>query len=257
MTTPLEPASRLWAIRQGGALVERTQAGFLLATPAKRTHTYANAQLDDTAGLRRSAFFHKPPLRLRLRARFSHAAADLRGTAGFGFWNDPFGMSGTWPPALPQAAWFFFASPPSNIALAAGVPGFGFKAATLHAGRWQARLLAPLTVPLAAALNLPGVHRRLWPPLQRAAGIAERLLPPDLRAWNTYALEWRRDGVCFLVNDEPVLATPVAPTGPLGLVIWIDNQYLVATPQGRLAWGLTASAAPQWLEIADLSLEQP
>jgi len=38
-------------------------------------------------------------------------------------------------------------------------------------------------------------------------------------------------------------------------VAWVDNQYLVLTPQGRLRWGLLETPAPQWLELAELSLE--
>jgi hypothetical protein len=37
-------------------------------------------------------------------------------------------------------------------------------------------------------------------------------------------------------------------------VAWIDNQYLIVTPQGRLGWGLLDAPGEQWLEIADLRL---
>ena len=51
-------------------------------------------------------------------------AHTLRGTAGFGFWNYPFSVRGD-PLMLPEAVWFFYASPPSNMALIPGVPGWG------------------------------------------------------------------------------------------------------------------------------------
>lgn len=257
-----EPGSwgALTATRQGGALVARNQRGFLLALPAGGGARYANAQLDDTAGLQRRAFLHRPPLRLELRARFSHPAGQLVGTAGFGFWNDPFGMSGSWPPVLPQTAWFFFASPRSRMEPASGVAGHGFKAATLNAGRARvvaaAALLAPL-LPLAPlAMRVPALHRRLWPYAERLAGVAETPLAHDLRSWRHYSIAWDEAGLRMAVDGAEVLAQRGAPAGQLGLVIWIDNQYLVATPQGRLAWGVEAGAAPQWLEVAELVVEK-
>ena len=103
-----------------------------------------------------------------MRARFSHPANELRGTAGFGFWNDPFMMTGARIPTLPRAIWFFYGSPPSNIKLDRHAPGHGWKAATIDALRPAAFLLAPLA-PLAVPLmNLPSLYRRLWPFIQRA-----------------------------------------------------------------------------------------
>jgi hypothetical protein len=31
--------------------------------------------------------------------------------------------------------------------------------------------------------------------------------------------------------------------------MWMDNQYLIVTPWGKLRWGLTESPGPQWMEI--------
>src|SRR5438046_3623270 len=92
---------------------------------------------------------------MEVRARSSHQAASatstvestntLRGTAGFGFWNYPFSVRGDIL-MLPEAIWFFYASPPSNMALVQGVPGWGWKAQVVHSMRPAA--LAP-TLPLA------------------------------------------------------------------------------------------------------------
>jgi hypothetical protein len=38
-------------------------------------------------------------------------------------------------------------------------------------------------------------------------------------------------------------------------VAWVDNQYLIATPQGKLRWGVIAAPGRQSLELAQLSLE--
>jgi hypothetical protein len=40
-------------------------------------------------------------------------------------------------------------------------------------------------------------------------------------------------------------------------VAWVDNQYLVVTPQGRLGWGLLAAPGEQWLELAALTIARP
>ena len=79
-----------------------TGRGQLLSTPGvlrlqndpTTATTYSNAQIDDYQGLARRDFIWQPPLTLTVTARFSHGADALRGTAGFGFWNDPFGMTG-------------------------------------------------------------------------------------------------------------------------------------------------------------------
>ena len=47
----------------------------------------------------------------------------------------------------------------------------------------------------------------------------------------------------------------VSPRGALGLVIWIDNQYMIVTPQGRLGHGLMEFEHEQYLEVARLAIE--
>jgi hypothetical protein len=54
------------------------------------------------------------------------------------------------------------------------------------------------------------------------------------------------------VDEVDVLDTRASPRGPLGLVIWIDNQYAAFTPQGRLAWGVLPDERPAWLEVEAL-----
>ncbi|MBS3785005.1 MAG: hypothetical protein KGY78_11235, partial [Anaerolineae bacterium] len=103
---------------------------------------YTNAQIDDYQGLPRGRFPWRPPLRLALRARFSHPEGELRGTAGFGFWNDPFLMTEQRVPTLPRAVWFFYGSSPSDMKLDLKTVGHGWKAATIDALRPIALLLA-------------------------------------------------------------------------------------------------------------------
>ncbi len=216
---------------------------------------YANAQIDDYQGLPRRRFPWRPPLTLTVRARFSAPAEELRGTAGFGFWNDPFLMTGARLPALPRAIWFFFASPPSNMKLDRATTGRGWKASTLDALRPSALMLAPLALPLVGLMNVRPIYERLWPPIQAALRVAEAPLAVDAAAWHTYELWWGAERAAFIVDGRPVLADAPAPRGPLGFVIWMDNQYLIATPWGQLGWGVLDVPRPQWLAVERLSIE--
>ncbi len=241
---------------------EVSQAGLRLFNDGTELTDYTNAQIDDYQHLPRRDFPWQPPLRLILRARFSHpsvhatadpATADpataLSGTAGFGFWNDPFGMAASHRPALPQAVWFFYAGPPSNLKLEIDTPGWGWKAATIDARRWQFAALAP-TIPLAVPLmSLPPLYRLLWPIGQQAIGVSERRVPVSMTDWHIYSIDWRRSGITFGVDGCTLLETPTAPAGPLGLVIWLDNQYMQVTPWGRFGWGRVAKGTPQWMEV--------
>jgi hypothetical protein len=183
----------------------------------------------------------------------------LKGTAGFGFWNDPFLMTEPRAPTLPRAAWFFHASPPSNMKLDLETPGCGWKAATIDALRPAALLLAPLALPAVLLMNLRPLYRKLWPPIQRRLNMAEALVDVDTREWHTYALEWGTERARFTVAAEgaqprQVLEAP-APHGPLGFVMWMDNQYLVATPWGKVRWGVLDVPGAQWLDVSHLSIE--
>ena len=215
---------------------------------------YSDAQLDDYADLPRRLFPHRPPLRFSICARFSSAA--IVGTAGFGFWNQPF-MPGGGLPTLPRAIWFFYGSPLSNMTLALDVPGYGWKAATIDALRPSALAIAPLA-PIVLLLNRSRrIYRRIWPIIQKALTIQEQSLPAEMmRDWHTYTIEWGINQARFRVDDRLVLETDRAPRGPLGFVAWIDNQFAVVTPTGRIRFGLLDSDQPQWLEIKETKLSQ-
>ena len=240
----------------GAGSLEFTGGSLRLVNAGTSARVYTDAQIDDYGRLARRAFPWRPPLRLAVRARFSHpgpplahGAGILRGTAGFGFWNDLSFMAGPRVPTLPRAIWFFYASPPSNMKLDLHTPGYGWKAATIDALRWPAlplALSAPLLVPL---MNLRPLYRRLWPVLQRSLRVAEAPVRAPLTEWHDYTIEWGTRSARFSVDGTPLLVTDRSPRGPLGLVIWLDNQYLVATPWGRFRYGLLASAGRQWLEL--------
>ncbi len=239
----------------GSGVLEATGHTLLFINNRTSSGRYTNAQIDDYQGLPRKGFLWRPPLKMTMRARFSHQAGELSGTAGFGFWNDPFMMTGRRLPTLPRVMWFFYASPPSNIKLDLNTPGQGWKAATMDAKRPLFFFLAatvPVFVPL---MNIRPLYRRLWPVAQRAMGVSEVALEMPMTEWHTYAIEWGQRRSRFSVDGKAVLESASSPQGPLGFVMWLDNQYAVVTPWGRLGYGLLESPERQWMEVDSLSIE--
>jgi hypothetical protein len=234
----------------GGQLIVGAD-GLRLVLADARNDRYADAQIDDYAGLARRHFPWRPPLRLTLRAR---ASGPLAGTAGFGFWNNPLAPLRDGGPALPSATWFFHASPPTNIALAHGVPGLGWKAACIDATQPSALAWAPLAAPILLLNHLPAFYARIWPRVQRALRIAEAPIAAPNTRWSLYTLEWHEHWARFDVDGATMLETDRPPRGPLGFVAWIDNQFAVVTPQGRFGAGLLDAGA-QWLDLAQLRIE--
>lgn len=250
--TPLPPAWRTF-IKGSGSLEFNGDTLRLVTTDTTATQ-YTDAQLDDYQGLARRDFLWRPPVRLTVRARFSHPAGELKGTAGFGFWNDPFLMTGARWPALPQAIWFFYSSPPSNMKLDLHTPGPGWKAATIDATRWPFLALLP-TAPLAVPLmNLGPLYRTFWPIGQKAINVSEALAPVAMTEWHTYTLEWQPQTAHFTVDGQTVLRCNTPSRGPLGFVLWLDNQYMAATPWGSFKYGLLDIPGRQWLEVSQLSI---
>ena len=251
-----------WTItRLGGGAVASASSILRLSFERAEEGHYTDAQIDDYAHLRRTHYPWRPPLRLEVRARASHPPAHpkgtagrfaLVGTAGFGFWNLPFSTKGE-VLRLPDAVWFFYASPPSRMELVPGVPGWGWKAQVVHAQR-----------PAALAAGLPTLASIMWGHItgdqqpagrwvQRLSGTHESVLAADFTEWHDYSLEWTRDKARFLVDSAEVFQAPHPPAGPLGFVAWIDNQYAIATPRGQLHFG-TLSSGPEWLELDSITI---
>jgi hypothetical protein len=198
----------------GGGVLLQSEAGLRFVNRPTRQTAYTNAQVDDYQGLPRSGFRWRPPLVLSVRARFSHPAETLRGTAGFGFWNDPLAMTGERRITLPRAIWFFFSSRDGNMQLAQEAPGYGWKAATIDVWRWPFFLLAP-AAPLAMPLmRFRPLYRLCWPIGQRAIGVNERLITAEMTTWRTYDLQWGGEMATFLVDGQVVLQCKHPPRGP-------------------------------------------
>jgi len=239
-----------------GATVTPLPNGWRLETPAGEASAYRFAQLDNYTQLPRRQFPSRPPLSLSLRARAS--GISIPGTWGFGLWNDPFGMSlgfGGNPfrlPTLPNAIWFFHASEENWLSFS-DKPGNGFLAQVFRSPNVPSGLLAlsgiPIS-PLLATRNTRKWLRGIVNHLVRGDGICLSL---DLTEWHTYKLEWNPKRSAFWVDDALVLESPISPCPPLGLVIWVDNQFAAFMPEGIIGYGVLNGKAA-WLEIADLSV---
>lgn len=259
--------SRWTCVSVGGGLITQADSLLRLTVPTAAAGAYCDAQIDDYENLRRSHFLWRPPVRLEVRARASLPACSpvcaspmtndgeqrsLRGTFGFGLWNYPFSLSQR-AIRLPDAVWFFGASPPSDMALVPGAPGYGWKAQVVHADRLGALACA---IPTALAVlwgRLTGREALAARWVQRLSGTSERLLAADLAEWHVYTLDWLPHVARFAVDGAEVLRVGDPPRGPLGFVAWIDNQYAVATPRGAFHFG-TLPSGPQTLEMDSLRI---
>jgi hypothetical protein len=178
-------------------------------------------------------------------------------------WNDPFGLSlgfGGNPfrlPTLPNAVWFFGASEESYLSfreserddLAPINAGNGFLVQTFRSPRFHPLLiLAGLALPFSRKTT-----RRILGMIINEDGIC---LNVDVTQWHGYRLEWHKERVLFEVDDVPLFESQVSPHPPLGLVIWIDNQYAAFTPEGKIRFGILRNPGPAWLEIRELEIRE-
>lgn len=234
-------------------IITRTDRGWRLTIPGGPLGRYRLSQLDDHLGLARSAYPWHPPVSLSLRARLS--ATSTPGTWGFGLWNDPFGFSLS-PgesffhlPALPNSIWFFYASSRNYLSFRDEKPAQGFLAQVFRSPRFHPNLLpAGLVFPFSRKST-----RRL---LSRVIDEDSASLIPDVTQWHVYRLEWKPAHSSFWVDDNLVFQSSVSPRPPLGIVIWIDNQYAAFTPDGRLKWGLEEIRRSEWLEIEQIDMKK-
>ncbi len=273
--SPDAPLSAHWKRTLAGVgQLRLSDEGLRLVLDGAEATRYSDAQLDDYSGLRASRYPWRPPLRMRVRARASHATQPvrrvgraegnpaqeggqwLRGTAGFGFWNAPFTLAGGGV-RPPEALWFFAASAPSRLALTDGGAAYGWKAQMVHSRRLGALAATPPMALSAIWARISGDDRAATHWMERLSGAHEATLDSqraDLRQWHDYSLEWQPDIARFAIDDQIVLAAPHPPRGPLGFVAWIDNQYAIVTPRGKLRFG-ALTCPPQWLELASLVIE--
>ena len=79
----------------------------------------------------------------------------------------------------------------------------------------------------------------------------------DTTQWHRYRIEWDAKRTVWYVDDALVFESPVSPntSQPLGVIIWIDNQYAAFTPEGKIAAGVLAGEE-EWLEVEDLVISE-
>jgi hypothetical protein len=229
------------------ASIDKTENGYLLKIPEGDSSSYRFAQIDDYFGLSRRKFPHHS-LTLSLRAKTS--SNSLPGTWGFGLWNDPFGMSlgfggRRWQlPTLPNAAWFFGASQQNYLSFTDDKPAQGFLAQSFRSPKFH-----PLLIPAGASLLFSRKGTRKL--LSKVIAEDSSALSVDVTQWHAYKLEWREKRVVWYVDDSLVFESPISPNPPLGLVVWIDNQFASFTPEGKIGFGVL-EGNEEWLELEDL-----
>jgi hypothetical protein len=128
-------------------------------------------------------------------------------------------------------------------------PTSGFLAQSFRAPRFHPLLiLAGLALPFSRVMT-----RRLMGRVIDEDGMQLSVNPTD---WHRYRFEWGEKRVSFEVDDAKVFEAAVSPNPPLGLVIWIDNQFAAFTPEGRVGFGVLENPEPAWLEVKDIAVEK-
>jgi len=246
--------------KTNGALIERTEPDFVsLTIPQGGNGEYRWAQLDDYHKVSRRNFPWQSPLKISLQARCS--IQEHAGTWGFGLWNDPFsaslGLGGMARrlPALPNCAWFFYASPPNHLEIHDRFPSNGFLAATFQSPRIPTPFLLPAFpgLPLFASPFFAKHFRKWIRPIIKQDAVD---IPIDLTQWHAYQIDWSDQTVNFTIDEKLVLSTKISPKGNLGLVIWIDNQYAAFLPDGKIRFGTLSQETESRLEIKGLDIIQ-
>jgi hypothetical protein len=228
-----------------GGRVERDGAHYRLSIPPIGADAYTDAQIDDyDHGLPRH-FTNAPPQHLRVRARYSHR--ELKGTAGFGFWNHPFSRTG----AIlepPSNVWFFYGSPESDLRVARGVPGHGHKAAMLNSGQMPKGVMTVAGKLLTALLKVPRLSPLLMSAGRAVVNAHEVLLPIDMTEWHDYEIDWLPQEAVFHIDGVKVLQAPHPPRNRMGFAAWVDN-YRATANGGDYQFAYVACQHEQWLEM--------
>ncbi len=140
----------------------------------------------------------------------------------------------------------------------------GFIAQAFRAPKFHPLLiLAGLALPFSRKLTRRIMGKvidddgiQLWKHETQGQAVGVQSQGVDPTKWHRYKLDWRERRVRFEVDDVQVFESPVSPRPPLGLVIWLDNQYAAFTPEGKIGFGVLENTEPAWLEIRDLELDR-
>ncbi len=235
----------------GHAEIERAPAVLRFVVEGAEDGQLSDAEIDDHRTMPRERLLWKPPLRMTVRARMSHPAGEMLGTAGFGFWNDPFDWIGN-VAVPPNALWFFYASPQSDMAFDPSARGHGWKAAMLNGGRADR-----LTMALGNfVFGLPGMSRLVFRLAQTRIHARERTLDEiAMTDWHTYRMDWLPRQAIFYVDGAAVLSAPAPPIVSLGFVAWVDNNFTAMGPGRDFSFGRMSIRQRQWMELNRVQIE--
>ena len=221
---------------------------------------YRLAQMDDYSRLPRGKLLYRPPVSLTLEARVSDRS--LPGTWGFGFWNDPFALgmgirgSGVRLPALPQAAWFFFGSLKNDLSFQSTTPANGLMA-SVFASRPVPPAVLTLGLPLLPLLLTRNTARQVRRAAARFIHDESAILNHDATQWHSYRLDWLTGYVIFSIDGQLIYTSKASPRSPLGLVIWVDNQFAAFSADGSVQFGTQENPTPAVLEIRQPVISVP
>jgi len=228
-----------------GGRIERTPKGFRLIIPPTDANAYVDAQLDDYGHELPRHFSNRTPQHIQLRARFSHQ--DIKGTAGFGFWNHPFSREGRVIDS-PCNVWFFYSSPESHLRVARGLPGNGFKASMLYAGRTPKAIVTLGSALLNLLLRIPVVSSLTMSLARSVVNANEAPIVLDMTQWHEFDIRWVKDRVTFSIDGREVLHTTHSPQIALGFAVWIDN-YRASAGEDIFEFAYVDVCEEQWLEL--------
>lgn len=212
----------------------------------------SDAEIDDHRTAPRWDLHWAPPLTLTVRARFSHPAGELIGTAGFGFWNDPFDWTGN-VQAPPNAIWFFYASPHSDMSFVRGLRGHGWRAGFLNGGKRD-----PVTMAVGNALfKVPGMDKLVFATAEKMMQAQECLLDEiDMTQWHEYKIEWCTHEAIFSIDAQERFRAPHPPNVPLGFVAWVDNNATTMGPGKEFSFARVAVPFREWMEVSFIKIEK-
>lgn len=254
MSNPVKLKTRLTSGAERSILAD---GNWRLRIPSGRAGRYRLAQLDDYGDLARKAFPWRPACSLQVQMRAS--AGHIPGTWGIGFWNNPFGLAilkGVEMlrlPTLPETVWYFFASPPNHLSFYDQLPSHGSLAATFRSQRLFKPRLA-LALPCLPLLAIPTVARYLRTLIRRLVQQDSQVLDLDPTLWHEYRLDWQNERATFQIDGREIFETEIVPKGPLGFVLWVDNQFAAYPPDGRIKFGSLENPEPAWIEVRELSI---
>jgi hypothetical protein len=211
----------------------------------------SDAEFGDYRRITRARLPWRPPLRMSVRARFSDQPAQLRGTAGFGFWNAP-GDASRPLVAAPNALWFFHNGPESDMRWTPEARGWGWRAEMLNFGTYP----APLVTLGALLVSLPGIGRLAASAATSRARTAVLPIDASLECtrWHDYTILWFGESAMFGIDDRLLGIVRHPPGVGLGFVAWMDNQRATISPGGNAWFDLMDVPQRQWLEIDHVSI---